>query len=345
MRVLFGRGQRSAVGNEAALLSNQPAMLICSPDVPAASAIAAALRPQTAAVWNDIVMHVPRTKADAAAEAFSACGAGSLIAVGGGSAIGLGKAVALATGAPLLAVPTTYAGSEMTPIWGITEGGRKTTGRDSKVLPRAVVYDPDLVDSLPPDAAAISGINALAHCAEALYAENANPLISLAAAEGIRCLTGSLPQLAENGSNASAAREQALRGAWLAGLALGSVGMALHHKLCHELGGTCGLPHAATHAVVLPHALAYNRRAAPAAMAAIAGALGIEDAAAGAFALNRAVGAPQSLAELGMERSAIDAIVKQTLAKPYANPEPLAAAGLTQLLEDAYDGNPPAAPA
>jgi maleylacetate reductase len=204
-------------------------------------------------------------------------GADCCVAVGGGSTVGLAKAIALTSGLPILAVPTTYAGSEMTPIWGLTAGGAKQTGRDARVLPRTVIYDPELTLGLPPRVAGPSGMNALAHCVEALYAPDTSPIVQLMAEEGIRALAAALPAIRVEPADLRA-RAGALYGAWLAGAALGTVSMGLHHKLCHTLGGSFGLPHAETHAVVLPYAAAYNRAAAPEAMSRAARALGATDA-------------------------------------------------------------------
>ena len=184
------------------------------------------------------------------------------MALGGGSTIGLAKAIALRTDLPQIAIPTTYAGSEMTPILGETKDGRKTTQKSMKVLPEVVIYDVDLTMTLPAGLSGTSGINAIAHAVEALYAEDANPIISVLAEQSIAALGRALPQIAADPSDREA-RSDAQYGAFLAGACLGSVGMALHHKLCHTLGGTFDLPHSETHTIVLPHALAYNAPAVP----------------------------------------------------------------------------------
>ena len=214
------------------------------------------------------------------------------IAIGGGSAIGLGKAIAWRTGLPQIAVPTTYAGSEMTNILGETEAGVKITRRDAKIQPETVIYDPDLTMSLPKALAASSAMNAIAHAVEALYAKDGNPVISLMAEEGIRAL-----------AMAGADREKALYGAWLCGSVLGAASMALHHKLCHVLGGSFNLPHSETHAVVLPHAAAYNAAAAPDAMARIARALNARSAPQGLYDLAKSLNAPMSLKALGLKET------------------------------------------
>ncbi|MDF1506490.1 iron-containing alcohol dehydrogenase, partial [Roseisolibacter sp. H3M3-2] len=215
--------------------------------------------------------------ADAVGALARALGADPLLAVGGGSAVGVAKAVALAGGPPVAAVPTTYSGSEMTPIWGLTRDGAKETGRDERVRPRAVLYDPLTTLDLPARVTGPSALNAAAHCVEALYAPDAGPVTALLAAEGLRAIAGALPGVLRAPADV-AGRTALLYGAWLAGLALGASTMGVHHKLCHVLGGSFGLPHAETHAVVLPHAAAFNAGAAPEALRAAAGALGAGDA-------------------------------------------------------------------
>jgi maleylacetate reductase len=242
---------------------------------------------------------------------------------------------------PIVAVPTTYAGSEMTPIYGLTEGGLKKTGRDRKVLPKTVLYDPALTVSLPRHIAGPSGMNAIAHCVEALYAQDANPIISLFAAEGIRALARSLPVVVEEPENLDA-RADALYGAWLAGSALGATTMSIHHKLCHTLGGTFNLPHADVHTVILPHATAFNREAAPDAMRIVAAALGARDAAQGVYDLAVRLGAPIALKNIGMPPEGLDRAARLATENPYYNPRPIEYAGVRRLLEDAYQGTRPA---
>ena len=281
-----------------------------------------------------------KVRADAAT-----LGADGCVTVGGGSAIGLGKAIALKHGLPIVAVPTTYAGSEMTPVWGLTTGGRKETGRDARVLPRSVVYDPDLTTTLPTAMSVTSGINAMAHAVEALYASDGSPIISLLAEEGVRALAGALPAIVADGSDASA-RSDALYGAWLCGATLGATTMSLHHKLCHALGGTLNLPHAETHTVVLPHALAYNQPYAPEAVAALSRALpGEGDPAHRLWDLAGALDAPRSLAQLGMAEADIDRIADEVTSRSYGNPRPITHDTVRALLRAAWSGAEPSATA
>jgi len=291
-RVIFGVGALDRVQEEVKRLGARRAIVLSTPEQRAvAEEVMRRLGDMAAGLFTEAVMHVPIETARAARDMARELGADCYVAVGGGSTTGLGKAIALETGMPILAVPTTYAGSEMTPIYGITEGGLKKTGRDRRVLPRTVLYDPTLTVSLPAHISGPSGMNAIAHCVEGLYAEDANPIMTLLAAEGIRALTRSLPIVVREPGNLEA-RSDALYGAWLAGSVLGAVGMAIHHKLCHVLGGTFNLPHADTHTIVLPHTVAFNREAAPEAMRIAAEALGAKDAARGIYDLIKRIGAP-----------------------------------------------------
>jgi maleylacetate reductase len=341
-RVLFRAGALETLGAEVARLGKK-ALVLSTPEQRASAEEAARrLGAQAVGIYDKAVMHVPIETARAAREEAQRLGADCCVAIGGGSTIGLGKAIALEFGLPIIAVPTTYAGSEMTPIWGLTEAGVKRTGRDGKVLPRTVIYDPELTLSLPPALSGTSGINAIAHCVEALYAENANPITSLMAEEGIRALGASLPIIVREPHNI-AARTEALYGAWLAGSALGSVGMAIHHKLCHTLGGTLNLPHAETHTIMLPHSAAYNRRAAPAALARVARALGAKDAPAALYDLAVAVGAKTALRDLGVAETSLERVADLASANAYPNPEPITRPHIRALLQNAWEGQRPAA--
>jgi alcohol dehydrogenase class IV len=285
-------------------------------------------------------MHTPVTVTETALAVVRQRGVDGVVSVGGGSTTGLGKAIALRTDLPQVAIPTTYAGSEMTPIIGETKDGEKITQRTRKVLPETTIYDVSLTLTLPPSISATSGMNAIAHAVEALYAEKRNPIVSLMAEAAIGSLARALPAIIDAPTNRTARRE-ALYGAWLCGVALGSVGMALHHKLCHVLGGSFGLPHAETHTVVLPHAVAYNAAAAPEAMRRIARALGASDAAGGLHDIARKLNAPTALAALGMKESDLDRAADLATAKPYPNPRPLERTAIRALLEDAFRGARP----
>ena len=285
-------------------------------------------------------MHVPMQVAERARETAKELSADVCVAIGGGSTIGLGKAIALVSEIPIVAVPTTYAGSEMTPIWGITADGYKKTGRDFRVLPRTVIYDPALTLTLPASLSGTSGINALAHCAEALYTKDTNPVLQLMAEEGIRALAGSLPRITKTPDDMNL-RSEALYGAWLAGTCLGAAGVALHHKICHTLGGMCNLPHAETHTIILPYALAYNARFVPEAMKRIARAMQVDDVPQGLYRLAKAVGAKTALRDLGMSEADIDRVAAAAIENSYWNPAPITQAGIRLLLHDAFCGLEP----
>jgi len=343
-RVVFGNGVRGRIPDEADRLGVKRLLVLATPEQrETATEVASSLGNRVAGVFAEAAMHVPVETAHAARETAARLGADGFLAVGGGSTTGLAKAIALVSSLPILAVPTTYAGSEMTPIYGITENGLKTTGRDPRVLPRTVIYDPELTLSLPASLSAASGLNAMAHALDALYAPDANPIVSLMSEESIAAFARALPQIVRD-PGALAARSDALYAAWLAGSALGAVGMGLHHKLCHTLGGTFNLPHAQTHAVVLPHAIAYNAPFAAEALARAARALGVADAAAvpaAIYDLALAIGAPVSLAALGMPASGLDEAADVAARNPYPNPRPLERSAIRALLQDAYDGRRP----
>jgi alcohol dehydrogenase class IV len=291
-------------------------------------------------LFSDARMHTPVEVTEAAIAVVQAQDIDGFVAIGGGSTIGLGKALSLRTGLPHIAMPTTYAGSEMTPILGETQHGVKTTQRSQDLIPDTVIYDVDLTLGLPPRVSAASGMNAIAHAVEALYAENANPLTSLMAEEGIAALGRALPRIIVAPSD-DTARHDALYGAWLCGTCLGTVGMSLHHKLCHVLGGSFDLPHAETHAIVLPHVVAYNAVAAPEAMVRIARALGETDAARALHGLARRLGLPKTLAEIGMPESGIDRAADMAVLNAYANPRPVDRASVRELIAAAYRGDAP----
>jgi maleylacetate reductase len=340
-RVVFGGGSLEKLLEEIQRLGASRALVLCTPEQRALGAdMVVRLGAHSAGVFDGARMHVPAEVAAAARERAKRVDADCCVAIGGGSTTGLAKAIALTSGLPIVAIPTTCAGSEMTPVWGITERGVKKTGRDVVVLPKTVIYDPFLTLSLPAALSVSSGMNAIAHCVEALYSRDANPIVSMIAEEGIRALAKSLPKIVKESANLKA-RSDALYGAWLAGVSLGAVGMALHHKLCHTLGGTFNLPHAETHTVVLPHAVAYNAPAVAEAMERVARALGAASAASGLYDLAKSLGAPLSLQALGMTRDQIEPAADLAVQNAYYNPRPITRDGIQTLLEHAFDGHRP----
>jgi alcohol dehydrogenase class IV len=340
-RVVFGVGALDQLGEEIERLGAHRALVLSTPEQrSSAEDIARRIGARAAGIYDKAVMHTPIETAEDARRVAAELKADCCVAIGGGSTTGLGKAIALTSSLPILAIPTTFAGSEMTPIQGITADGVKKTVRDLRMLPKTVIYDPRLLLTLPARIAGPSGMNGIAHCVEALYAQDANPVTSLMAEEGIRALAQSLPTVVREPQNLDA-RGEALYGAWLAGAALGTVGMALHHKLCHTLGGSFNLPHAETHTVVLPHAARYNAPAAPEAMSRIARALGATDAPQGLYDLAKAIGAPLALKDIGMPADGLDRAAELAVTNPYWNPRALERGAIRELLQAAWEGRRP----
>jgi alcohol dehydrogenase class IV len=341
VRVLFGSGTISAVAREVQKLNCRAAFVLTAPQQKVQGrAVADALGPAFAGLFCGAVMHTPVHVTEDVSKMLRQSRADCAISLGGGSATGLGKALAIRTGVRHVCIPTTYAGSEMTPILGETEGGGKTTRVDARIAPDVVIYDVDLTLSLPPALSGASGMNAIAHACEAIYARDRSPKTTLLAIEGIRTLATALPDVVANPDN-RAARACALYGAWLCGTCLGEVGMALHHKLCHVLGGLFDLPHAETHAIILPHAIAYNAPAIPDAMCAIAGATNTNDAAQGLFSLGQKLGVPRALKDLGMPESGIDKAADAAMQNSYWNPRALELGAIRDLIACAWNGEPP----
>src|SRR2546426_2555519 len=336
-RVVFGIGFIRQLAAEVERLGAMRVLVVSTPGrAELVRAISGSLN--VAGVFDKAVMHTPVEAANEARDLANSIKADCCVVIGGGSTIGFGKAIALTSGLPILAVPTTYSGSEMTNIWGLSEGGAKKTGRDPRVMPKTVIYDPELTLDLPAAVSAASGMNAIAHCAEALYAHDGNPIVSLMAEEGIRAVAAALPLIAQAPRDLEA-RTSALYGAWLAGSTIATTGNGLHHKLCHVLGGF-GLPHAETHSVVLPHALRYNSVAGEA-MRRIARAMHVDDAPTGIWELEQRLGLPMKLADIGMKEADLERAARIAVEAPYPNPRKVEYAPVLELLHNAYEGSRP----
>lgn len=337
-RVIFGSGSRSRIPEELDRLGISRAIVLSTPAQAAlAGELAREIGQRAAILYPGAAMHTPVEVTRAAMDAVRSVNANGILSAGGGSTVGLGKAIAFRTDLPQLAVPTTFAGSEMTPILGQTENGAKTTLRSPKVLPETAVYDPELFITMPAALAGTSGMNAIAHSVEALYAKDANPVTSLMAEESIRALGSALPQVCGAKPDISAWTD-AVYGAWLAGICLGTVGMALHHKICHTLGGMFNLDHASLHCLMLPYSAEYNREAAPEAMRRIARALNVPDAPEGLFDLMRKVGTQKSLREFGLAENDLEKAADAAVSNPYYNPRPVTRNDVLDMLKAAYDG-------
>ena len=344
-RVLFGAGRVDDAPGEVDALGLHDVVLIATGSAKgAADRLSERLGPRVVARVHEVVQHVPESEVASTTEVTRTAGADGIVTIGGGSATGLGKAVAVVTGLPLVAVPTTYAGSEATTVYGVT-GAHKRTARDVRALPRVVVYDPELTTGMPRRLTAASGLNALAHCVEALYAAGANPVTDLLAQEGARQLAAALPVAADSPPDSEAAltaRGEALYGTYLAGWSMEQAGTALHHTLCHVIGGTYRVDHGEVHAVLLPYVAAYNAHAAPAALALVALALGTPDAVLGLRSLAERLDAPTDLASLGLPADALDEVAERAVsAVGQRNPRQPDAPSLRRLLDDAYAGRPP----
>ncbi|MBN9016485.1 MAG: maleylacetate reductase [Rhizobiales bacterium] len=340
-RIVFGPGVRSEVANEMGRLGRRRALILATPfQRPDAERLAGELGSLSAGLFAEAAMHTPVEVTEAAMAAYGAADADCVVAYGGGSTIGLGKAIAWRNDTAQIVVATTYAGSEVTPILGQTDAGMKTTVRDPKILPEVVIYDPELTLGLPVGMSVASGLNAMAHAVEGLYARDRDPISTLQAVEGIRALKEALPAIVDSPRDL-AARTTALYGSWLCGTVLGTVGMALHHKLCHTLGGSFDLPHAETHAIMLPHTAAYNEPAAGEALAPVTdlfgGSLG-----GGLYDFSASLGAPLALRDLGLAEADLDRAAALAVTDPYWNPRPVERDGIRSLLQRAWEGIRPA---
>ena len=341
IRLRFGGPAAPAVAAELEALGLSRAVVLGTPGhADEARAFASEIGARVAGTVALARMHTPVEVTEQVLTQVLALDADALVSFGGGSVTGLGKALALRTDLPQIAVPTTYAGSEVTAILGETEAGRKTTVTDPRVQPEVIVYDPRLITGLPVDISVTSGLNAMAHAVEALYARERNPLTTSLALQGIDAMVQSLPQVVAEPDNL-AARGQSQYGAFLCGLVLGQVGMSLHHKLCHTLGGSFDLPHAETHAVILPHAVDYNEAAVPDVLAPVAAALGSRSAARGLYDFAKRLGAPTSLKSLGLKEEDLARAAEIAAQNAYWNPRPVDKAALLGLLQAAWAGEAP----
>ncbi len=342
--IIFGAGARKRLPEELAKLGHSRALVLTTPNqADTGQEIVSLLGDKAAGLFDRAIMHVPGETLDQATAEVKRLGADCTVSIGGGSTTGLGKALAFHLDLPNIVLPTSYAGSEMTNLWAVTRDNRKTTRRDSIVVPTLSIYDPELTLTLPPAFAAASGMNAMAQAVANAAAEDANPFSAVMALEGIRALAENLPLIITEPGNMDA-RAGALYGACLAAAALGTGTTGLHHRLCHTFGGTFNTPHAETHTILLPHSVAYNAGARPAATHRIAEALGVSNAATGLFDLAGNLGAPTALKDIGVKETDLDEAAAVTVEKPVNNPEPVTRERVRALLDNAFHGKPPRAP-
>lgn len=339
-RIVFGAGRAVALGDEMARLGDGTVLVISTPRGRAlAERLAATITARRTEFFDGAVTHVPSAVAESGLAAALTSGAASCLAIGGGSAIGLAKILARDLGLPYLAIPTTYAGSEQTAVWGVTDEDGKVTGTDPRVRPDTVIYDPELTTDLPAGTSIVSGFNALAHAVEALYDPGADPVTRWMAEEGARAMLRALPLVQRDGHDLRA-RTGALYGAWLCGAALGAATMGLHHKICHVLGGSAGLPHADTHAIVLPYVIAFNQSAAARVGEIIAEELGLSPAGESLRALANRLGVPLSLREIGLDESLLPELAERIAAAAPSNPRPVDRFQVADILAAAWRGDP-----
>ena len=342
VRVRFGSGVRWKLAEEMEALGLSRALILTTPQqAETGEEFLTLLGGKAVGLYSRATMHTPVDISEEATARALELQADCVVAIGGGSTTGLGKAIALRSDLPQIVVPTTYAGSEATPILGQTEGGRKTTITTPKVQPEVILYDAELVRTLPVGMTVTSALNAMAHAVEGLYAQNRSPISTLMALEGLRAFKSALPAVVADPGDLRA-RGETLYGAWLCGTVLGQVGMALHHKLCHTLGGSFDLPHAETHAIVLPHATGYNAAAVPELLAPVAAIFGGTTPGRALYDFARAMGAPLALRDLGLTEADLDRAADIATQNPYWNPRPVERGALRQLLQHAWAGETPA---
>lgn len=339
-RIVFADGASAEVGAWVEKLGCRRALVLSTPHQAAdAAALSDSLGALSAGTFTEATMHTPVEVTERAVARAAELQADCVVSLGGGSTTGLGKAMAYRTDIPQIVVPTTYAGSEVTPILGQTENGTKTTLRSPKVTPEVVIYDPELTYGLPVAMSVTSGLNAIAHAAEALYAEDRNPISTLMAIEGMRALKDALPVIVGEPRD-SEARGKALYGAWLCGTVLGQIAMSLHHKICHTLGGSFDTPHAETHAIMLPHTIGFNAEAVPELMAPVSDIFGGSPGQA-LYDFAKSIGAPMALRDFGLSEADLDRAAEIATKNPYSNPRPFDRAAIRALLQNAWSGERP----
>lgn len=339
-RIVFGDSRSSEAADWLRRAGKSRALVLSTPHQQAdALALANSLGDLAVGVFSEAAMHTPVEVTERAMKVVTESNADCVVSLGGGSTTGLGKAIAYRTDLLQLVIPTTYAGSEVTNILGETEGGKKTTVRNAKILPEIVIYDPALTLGLPVAMSVTSGLNAMAHAIEGLYAEDRNPISSLMAVEGLKAFVTSLPDVVRDPKSPDA-RSRALYGAWLCGTVLGAVGMSLHHKICHVLGGSFDMPHAETHAVMLPHTAGFNAAAAREQLAPAAEIFG-GSIGSGLWDFAKSLGAPLTLKELGLAEADLDRATEIAVSNPYYNPCPIDRASIRALLQAAWEGSRP----
>ena len=355
--IVFGAGSFDRTGELVSQFGWQRLMLCTSPSLRQEGRIDAlqqVLGPQLVGTFEMVQAHVQDFQLAEALAIADAHQADAIVGLGGGSSIGMAKAISRALGerrgdqslTPVIAIPSTYAGSEMTPVYGVTHTSdglsRKITIRDPRTVPRLVIYDPLLTLDLPSQVTSSSGINALAHCVEALYSSTRNSLATAAARAGIEHIVRALPRCAKNGADVGA-RDEMQVGAHLAAAALATTSMGLHHGLCHVLGGSAAVPHGIANSIILPHAMRFNLDATGSQLALVARSMGLsvdgrddhaaaEAAVAGVYHFIGQLGLPQRLRDAGVVEEDLPQLASMALQSRAVqdNPKPVTDAAQTE---------------
>jgi alcohol dehydrogenase class IV len=372
--VIFGPGSLIQLGEAVERFGCQRLLLCTGRSVRAAGhvdAVQSILGERLVHVFDRLLPHVQDYQVSEVLALSIENNIDAVIGLGGGSPIGMAKAISIALEEkkighpasaaspvvqplfPAVAIPTTYAGSEMTSTYGTTKTDetppRKVTVSDPKVTPKLVVYDPQLTLDLPPEMTASTGINALAHCIEALYSITRNPLSTAAALSGIRHISAALERCFRDGKDLEA-RTEMLLGAHLAGLSMSSIKIGLHHGLCHVLGGAANVPHGIANSIMLPHALRFNADATASQLLPAAEAIGIpsngaspvkvvEFAAQWVFDLVGRMGLPRRLRDVGVKEADLPHLAQLGFQNRTVqnNPKPITAATqIETLLREAW---------
>lgn len=336
-RVLFGAGCIDGLAQEAVRLGLKRSVVICSPArTGLAEALTGSFGPDSAVICDAARPNFPESAFDAVMTTIRDCGADGLVVVGGGTPIGLGKAIAAATRLPFIAIPTTYSGSELASGWYVGSGEAKRRGNDAHARPSTIFYDPELTLGLAPATTAASGMNAMAHAVESLYGDDVNPVVTVMALEAIRLLGASLPTCVDRPDDL-AARSEMLKGAWFAAGFRARRGLS--HAMAQRIRDAFDLDHAATHAVSLPYAFAFNTHAVEGVANAVAGALRSADAAQALYDLNRRIGLSTGYRGLGMPQNGIERAAELVVAANITHPRAPSAEESRRIVEAAWAGS------
>jgi maleylacetate reductase len=339
-RIVFGASVADVLAAELEALNFKRFLLVSSPELALQFDKLAgdtATRKQ-GAQFTGVAPHVPESTVSQAVAAARECGADGLVAFGGGTALDTAKGVAHVLGLPILAIPTNFSGSEVTWVFGLTVDGAKHPTYDRNVLPRTVIYDPALLLTLPDEVVITSGMNAVAHAVEALYSPQTNPLTHALAETAIRKMIGGLQAFFSGDEPRERAAAECLAGAWLSGEALSQVGMGIHHRVCHLLGGTYALAHSHAHTVMLPYSIALNYAHVPA-LPALSDLFPDRPFALGLAEFSIRHGAPRTLEAIGFSADDIAGAASLALRTPIANPRPIEVGDIESMIRHAYAGD------